>query len=257
MKFIKLLLGITLIFLTWGSPVQAALEPILPELSGSTLVTQLALDYAPRTNLNDDRAKDQMFGVIDNRAGVVTDIYAGYSINLTGGDPNREADELGLNTEHTWPQSKGANKGNAQGDLHHLFPAKKNINSERGNKPFDDINDRDTQRWYRNDVKQSTIPDTAIDEYSELVSSAFEPREKVKGDVARAMFYFYTIYRDRADAVDPTYFDQQRQTLCKWEQQDPPDSPEIKRSRAIAEFQGNENPFVLDATLAQRAYCDF
>lgn len=79
---------------------------------------------------------------------------------------------------------------------------------------------------------------------------------KVKGDIARAMFYFYTIYHDQADRVDPNYFDKQRQTLCKWNQQDSPDSTEIERSHAISRFQGNDNPFVLDVTLAERAYCN-
>ncbi len=102
----------------------------------------------------------------------------------------------------------------------------------------------------------NAIPSSAINQYSEVISTQFEPREKVKGDIARAMFYFYTIYRDQADRVDPNYFDKQRQTLCKWNQQDPPDSTEIERSHAISRFQGNDNPFVLDVRLAERAYCN-
>lgn len=230
---------------------------LLPQLSNSALVEELAKEYTPRKALNYDRARDEMFGIIDNKGGLVTDIYASYQIRLTGnGDPSQEADRLGLNTEHVWPQSKGANSGNARSDLHHLFPARENINSDRGNKPFDDIADTNTEKWYRNDTILSAIPSGAIDEFSESGSSRFEPREKVKGDIARAMFYFYTIYRDRADAEDPNYFQKQRQTLCKWNQQDPPDIAEIDRNRAIAEFQGNDNPFVLDITLAERAYCN-
>ncbi|MBG1241663.1 endonuclease [Nostoc sp. NZL] len=230
---------------------------ILPQLSKFALVDELAKEYTPSKVLNYDRARDQMFGIIDNRAGIVTDIYASYAIRLTGsGDPSQEADKLGLNTEHVWPQSKGADKGNSRSDLHHLFPARENINSERGNKPFDDIADTVTKKWYRNDTVQSTIPTSAIDEFSESASAKFEPREKVKGDIARAMFYFYTIYRNQAERVDRNYFQNQRQTLCKWNQQDPPDITEIERSNAIAKFQGNDNPFVLDATLAERAYCN-
>ncbi|MEH2362233.1 endonuclease [Nostoc sp.] len=230
---------------------------ILPQLSKVALVKELAKEYTPSKTLNYDRARDQMFGIIDNQTGIVTDIYASYPIRLIGnGDPSQEADKLGLNTEHVWPQSKGANKGNAQSDLHHLFPARENINSERGNKPFGDIADTSTKKWYRNDIVQSTIPSSAIDEFSESTSSEFEPREKVKGDIARAIFYFYTIYRDQAKKVDENYFQNQRQTLCKWNQQDLPDITEIERSDAIAEFQGNENPFVLDVTLGERAYCN-
>ncbi|MEH1925119.1 endonuclease [Nostoc sp.] len=230
---------------------------ILPQLSKVALVKELAKEYTPSKSLNYDRARDQMFGVIDNQAGIVTDIYASYPIRLSGnGDPSQEADKLGLNTEHVWPQSKGAQKGNAKSDLHHLFPAREDINTERGNKPFDDIADTSTKKWYRNDTVQSTIPTSAIDEFSESASSKFEPREKVKGDIARAIFYFYTIYRDQAKKVEENYFQNQRQTLCKWNQQDLPDITEIERSHAIAQFQGNENPFVLDVTLAERAYCN-
>ncbi|AVH62719.1 endonuclease [Nostoc sp. 'Peltigera membranacea cyanobiont' N6] len=230
---------------------------ILPQLSKVALVEELAKEYAPSKTLNYDRAKDEMFGIIDNQAGIVTDIYANYQIRLNGnGDPSQEADKLGLNTEHVWPQSKGAENGNAKSDLHHLFPAREDINSERGNKPFDDIADTKTKKWYRNDTVQSTIPTSAIDEFSESASAKFEPREKVKGDIARAVFYFYTIYRNQAEKVDRNYFQNQRQTLCKWNQQDPPDITEIERSGAIAKFQGNDNPFVLDVTLAERAYCN-
>ncbi|MEH2401851.1 endonuclease [Nostoc sp.] len=230
---------------------------ILPQLSKFALVDELAKEYTPSKILNYDRARDQMFGIIDNRAGIVTDIYASYPIRLIGnGDPSQEAEKLGLNTEHVWPQSKGADKGNSRSDLHHLFPAREDINSERGNKPFDDIADISTKKWYRNNTVQSTIPSSAIDEFSESASSEFEPREKVKGDIARAIFYFYTIYRNQAEGVDLNYFQNQRQTLCKWNQQDLPDITEIERSHAIAQFQGNDNPFVLNVTLAERAYCD-
>ncbi|MEH2142870.1 endonuclease [Nostoc sp.] len=230
---------------------------ILPQLSKFALVDELAKEYTPSKILNYDRARDQMFGIIDNRAGIVTDIYASYPIRLIGnGDPSQEAEKLGLNTEHVWPQSKGADKGNSRSDLHHLFSAREDINTERGNKPFDDIADTSTKKWYRNNTVQSTIPSSAIDEFSESTSSEFEPREKVKGDIARAIFYFYTIYRNQAERVDLNYFQNQRQTLCKWNQQDLPDITEIERSHAIAEFQGNDNPFVLDVTLAERAYCN-
>ncbi|MDV7400839.1 endonuclease, partial [Arthrospira platensis SPKY1] len=85
----------------------------------------------------------------------------------------------------------------------------------------------------------------------------FEPREAVKGAIARAMFYFYTMYREEADAADPDFFRQQVQTLCQWHRQAPPDARELARTRAIARHQdGKPNPFVLDASLAERAFCE-
>lgn len=42
--------------------------------------------------------------------------------------------------------------------------------------------------------------------------------------------------------------------LLQWHDADPPSDAELARSEAIAQRQGNENPFVLDATLAERAF---
>lgn len=166
-----------------------------------------------------------------------------------------EAYEQGINAEHVWPQSRGAT-GSAKSDLHHLFPARVNVNSTRGNWPFADIPDAETNRWFWKEVQRGSIPTQFIDEYSEFESGAFEPREARKGDVARAMFYFYTMYRPQADNAAPGFFEQQQETLCRWHQLDPPDTVEVARSHAIAaSVQGNDNPFVLDPTLATRSYC--
>lgn len=95
-------------------------------------------------------------------------------------------------------------------------------------------------------------PDINIDDYSEATGNQFEPRESVKGNIARAMFYFNTIFSDKGE---PSFFDQQDEALCLWNRLDPFDSPELARSAAIAQKQGNENPFVLDPSLAERLYC--
>jgi endonuclease I len=55
--------------------------------------------------------------------------------------------------------------------------------------------------------------------------------------------------------ADESFFTKQKQDLCNWNKKDLPSSGEIKRSHAIAQLQGNENPFVIDPTLADRAYC--
>jgi hypothetical protein len=74
----------------------------------------------------------------------------------------------------------------------------------------------------------------------------------VKGDVARAAFYFVTTYPNRADF---TFFDEQKETLLDWHEQDPVDATEMRRNLIQAGYQDNVvNPFVLDSTLADRAY---
>ena len=53
-----------------------------------------------------------------------------------------------------------------------------------------------------------------IDKYSELGSAGqFEPQEEVKGDIARAMMYTYTIYRDLVAPTNPGFFFQCKKTF--------------------------------------------
>ena len=75
-----------------------------------------------------------MFGELDNINGQVVDIYGGRIIRVSNdGDPSQVAGNQKVNTEHTWPQSKGAGQEPQRSDLHHLFPSDAKINTERGN----------------------------------------------------------------------------------------------------------------------------
>ncbi|MBI1240550.1 endonuclease [Umezakia ovalisporum] len=227
---------------------------IFPGLSGEALKSQLAAEYQVKNSLNYDLARDYMYSQLDNDHGIVRGIYSDYAVqvNPNSSSPRRDAFQGGINAEHSWPQSKGAT-GIAKSDLHSLFPARAKINSLRSSLPLTDIDDRQTNLWIIKDQEFRSIPSVSIDAYSESVASAFEPREEVKGNLARALFYFYTMYESQADA---SFFRQQKQTLCKWNSLDPLDAQEIKRSHAIALKQGNENPFVLDSTLVDRTYCN-
>ncbi|MBK9336242.1 MAG: endonuclease [Lewinellaceae bacterium] len=78
----------------------------------------------------------------------------------------------------------------------------------------------------------------------------------MKGDIARAIFYFYTMYTAEALTADQNFFSLQRSTLCQWHDQDRADSTELVKTLRIAPYQENKpNPFVLDCTLARRMYC--
>ncbi len=238
-----------------NQPFLPPASTILPNLNGDALLKKLALEFAPTKTLSYRSARDAMYGKIDNKDNTIVDVYSGYKIQLRGPiQPSDEAREKGINTEHTYPQSKGAN-GKAKSDIHHLFPTWDRANSLRDNDPFGDIADSQTRKWLLNAKETSNIPSRAIDEYSESDLKVFEPREDHKGNAARSMFYFYTMYKSLADDQDPNYFQKQLKTLCQWHQKDPVDNAEIARSRAISEYQGNENPFVTDETLASRAYC--
>lgn len=235
-------------------PVAQAQQLIFPGLVGQPLLDSLVQAYKPATVLSYTAARNFMYTVLDNHNDSVTCVYTGFTIYLdpNAPDPIQAALAAGINNEHTWPQSLGAT-GNARADLHHLFPTRVDVNSDRGNLPFAEIPDPQTDRWYRLNFQQSSIPTQFIDEYSELdLNLSFEPREDHKGNAARAIFYFYTMYRSQAD---PTFFLVQKNYLRSWNVLDPPDSAELFRSALIAgQQEGKPNPFVLDTTLVSRAY---
>ena len=125
------------------------------------------------------------------------------------------------NREHVWPQSKlgeSANNGtvNTASDLYNLMPSNPSENSSRGNDP-----------------------------YSEM-GLGYEPRDEVKGDVARAVFYMMLMYEDlnlvntSPGVHEMGYLDE----LLQWHIDDPVDTFEMNRLEVIYGEQLNRNPFV-------------
>lgn len=229
---------------------------IFPDLNNDELAARLQEEFKVTNSLGYRRARDLMYGQIDNQNGKVLGIYTNYTATIAPNiDTSREeARRAGINTEHSWPRSKGTRGGEANSDLHHLFPTRERVNSIRGSDPFGEIQDSDTERWFFEEQELSTIPsDNIIDQFSESNSEQFEPRENVKGDLARAQFYVFTIYKDQVDAG---FFSRAKEALCKWDIQDPVDEQEMSRNKKIKAVQGNDNPFILDPNLANRLYCD-
>lgn len=251
------------LFLFWSisSTAQFQQQQIFQSLQEEALLEQLVATYKPNDVLSSSNARDTLFKVVYGQTDTVECIYTGLKRYLIPGqDPTQSVfnndNENGLNTEHTYPKSLGANGGFAESDMHHLYPTRGATNADRNNFPFADINDSQTERWYIRNLEQNSIPSQNIDAYSEWRPGFFEPRESVKGNIARAMFYFYTMYKTQADNADPNFFNAQRETLLRWHRQDPVDSMEWVRTFIIANYQdGKPNPFVLDPSLAERAYC--
>ena len=226
---------------------------------GDQLFDYINDNYQASSTLGYNNARDIMYSIIDIKDGnQLTGVYSGYTITLDlSQDPSTNAYEQGINCEHTWPQSLGADSEPMKSDIHHLFPTKSNVNSSRGNDPFQDIPDIDTDKWYRNDYYIETMPTEFIDEYGEKFNppnqddERFEPREEQKGNTARAMFYFYTIY---GNIATENYWVLQDQALIDWHFYDLPDETEIDRTNMIASYQGNVNPYVVDISLAGRVF---
>ncbi|MBL7794779.1 MAG: endonuclease [Saprospiraceae bacterium] len=257
----RLFATISFCVIVWGSLRGQNHEPVFPSLQGDELLEQVITVYKPLSVLPFSQSRDTLFSRVYSHDDSLTCVYTGFTIYLdpaldptTGafmnGGPN------GLNTEHTYPRGKGADVGNAEADMHHLYATRIDVNATRADLAFGEIPDNETEDWFYQGQMTSNIPSSNIDQYSEVSDDRFEPREDHKGNVARAMFYFYTMYRMQADLADNQYFPEQRADLCQWHALDPVDDAEWTRTHLIAPYQnGKRNPFVLDCTLAERIYC--
>lgn len=148
------------------------------------------------------------------------------------------------NREHVWPKSHG-NFGTSQPmgtDLHNLRPTDASVNSARSNLDFDN----------GGSLVVDTYGLTSSFCYSD--GDSFEPRNEVKGDVARIIFYMAVRYEGaisgEVDLEIVDYVESQGATLGKlstllaWNSQDPVDDFERNRNEVIYNYQGNRNPFI-------------
>jgi len=163
-------------------------------------------------------------------------LYTGRSQSKTSNGTSIDS----WNREHVWAKSHG-DFGTTMGagtDLHHLRPTDVTVNSSRGNKDFDN-----------GGTAQKEAPDTYAD------SDSWEPRDEVKGDVARMIFYMAVRYEgdngeldlEVSETVNNGYapLHGKLSTLLQWHQQDPVDEFERNRNEVIyQQYQHNRNPFI-------------
>ena len=147
-----------------------------------------------------------------NNPGNVILVYLGTSVSGTwdsGATWNRE---------HVWPQSLLNYNNTMTSDLHNLKPSNPNENSSRGNKYYDNV----------------------------TTSSTYEPRDEVKGDVARILFYMMTMYSvlDLVNTAPSVYEMALLNVLLQWHELDPVDDFERNRNEVIYSHQKNRNPYI-------------
>ncbi len=245
---------------------------IFADLEGEELFKATVEEYKPNFVETYSVARTLMYTQIYNVDDTVHTIYSGHKLYLPPDNDlpiqflAMDARADGINTEHIYPRSKGAKEenGNAFSDLHNLAPARWAVNEARSNYPFSEVDDDRVDCWfYRNDKIRNIedLPMNQVDEFSEVddfttFGGRFEPRESVKGDIARSVFYFYTMYRDEALREDDSYFTGMREDLCSWHNADGVDEIEMDRNLMKAMVQdGKTNPFVMDCSLVNRMYC--
>lgn len=198
---------------------------------GQNLLHALNNIVARHVDLGYSHGRDIMFGQVDDldNDDVIFGVYTRRSLSGVTNRTNAYRNGQGLNTEHTWPKSKGAKSGPAKSDLHHLFPTDIDTNSKRSSFPFGDV----VHAEYQNGG--SALGRNA---QGRIV---FEPRDDHKGNVARALFYFYTVYGQRASTAN---FRVEEPVLHQWHQQDPVDEAERARNEEIFKHQKNRNPYI-------------
>ncbi len=135
------------------------------------------------------------------------------------------------------------------GDVHNLKPADASVNQDKSNKDFDNGG---TQH-----------PEATGCYYT---SSTWEPRDEVKGDIARIIFYMDTRYEGTNGEIDLTVVDEintyplpehgKLSTLLEWNLQDPPDEFERNRNNVIFSWQKNRNPFIDHPEFAELIWGD-
>lgn len=211
--------------------------------------------YYKRVNLNDDSEviKETLGQIIS--ANYVKHSYKDNNTVLKYTDPDpkgsgkaiciysgRALDSGAWNKEHVWAKSHGFPNESYEPycDAHHLRPSTTSINSTRSNKDFGEV------------------PNATPDAYGNKTNNVlFEPRDEVKGDIARMMFYMETRYGSNtkynlklvnskttsASNLNGRFGN--LETLIKWHYEDPVSKEEIYRNNVIFDnYQHNRNPYI-------------
>jgi len=207
--------------------------------SGEELKRTLHQIISKQDNISYDEAYDALEETDQdpNNHDNVLLFYAGRSESKSrrgGGDDD-------WNREHVWAQSHFKNNI-IKSDLHNLKPEDVDVNGRRANRDFDIECDQSTCK------KDEEAPDTIYDQNS------WEPRDEIKGDVARILFYMAVRYQGGDGKPDLELVDKagtsfpyhgKLSTLLKWHREDPVDDFESRRNNVIYEkYQHNRNPFI-------------
>ena len=143
------------------------------------------------------------------------------------------------NREHVWAKSHGdfGTSKPCGSDLHHMKPTDASVNSSRGSLDFDNGGS------YHSEATECKSD-----------NDSWEPRDDVKGDIARMMFYMCVRYEGTGGELDLELVDYtgtgtapnfgKLSTLLQWHADDPVDQFEIDRNDAIYGYQNNRNPFI-------------
>jgi len=193
----------------------------------------------------------------DNPDNVIL-IYSGVSVNAAQEYNNGN----GWTREHVWAKSRG-DFGTSTGpgtDVHALRPLDNTTNSTRSNRSFNNCTNCENvlDKW--NNITGSK---------NDMTNWSFEPRDEVKGDVARMLFYMAVRYEGLDGYVDLEPTENMLPSndfspvhgvwsvLMDWHRNDPVNEWEENRNDIIYySYQNNRNPFIDHPELAEHLWGD-
>ncbi|MCH5180125.1 MAG: endonuclease [Erysipelotrichales bacterium] len=162
------------------------------------------------------------------------------------------------NREHVWCKSLSnglytsvaESHRNAGTDIHHLRPAYVTYNSSRQDRPYGIVD--------KNSADTKELGNTG----NFAMPGIFEPRDDIKGDVARILMYVYTRYSSNLSSTNGELGQRGElritdivktssnsevdawDLLIKWNEDDPVDYLEMHRNDEAQKLQGNRNVFI-------------
>ncbi|XDD48223.1 endonuclease [Leptospira sp. WS39.C2] len=111
-----------------------------------------------------------------------------------------------------------------EADMHNIVPVPGEINADRGILPFGEI---------QGETREYGSCDFEIN----FKGSLAEPKPEIRGDIAR--IYFYMEWRYQIPIPEG-----KRKLYETWNQEDPPDTFEIRKNEIVERLQKVKNPFV-------------
>ena len=112
-----------------------------------------------------------------------------------------------------------------QADMYNLYPAIGEVNGRRSNYSMAIIEGEER------DLGQCDV---------EIKNKKVEPKESVRGEIARTYLYMDSVYPGRGIISKKN-----RKLFDAWNQSDPVDDWECKRAKRIEKIQGNVNEVVM------------
>ncbi|MEW6653442.1 MAG: endonuclease, partial [Bacteroidota bacterium] len=249
----------TVFTLTISDPVTGYYSNVNTTLNGAAFKTELHNLIKGHTSYPYTGSSTDVWDILNHayqdpaNSNNVILLYTGRSQAKTYNASTNSNDPNAWNREHVWAQSRGgfdvdiiAHNPGVASDAHSIAPEDASVNSDRGNKDFD--------------IGGTAHPE-AIGSFMD--ADSFEPRDAVKGDVARMLFYMDVRYEgtngevqlELQDGVNtPVGTIGKLSTLLLWHQQDPPDAFEINRNDVVFAYQGNKNPFIDNPSWVSKVY---